>query len=450
MKKFKKMLCLAGLALTGLALVACSGKTEKTADKGSSTELSGEITMWHSFTQGPRLESIQKSADEFMKKHPKTKIKIETFSWNDFYTKWTTGLANGNVPDLSTALPNQVMEMVNSDALVPLNDSIDRIGKDRFNKTALDEAKIKDDYYSVPLYSHAQVMWVRTDILKEHNIEVPKTWDQLYEASKKLKEAGVYGLSVPFGTNDLMGTRFLNFYVRSGGGSLLTKDLKANLTSKLAQDGIKYWVKLYKEISPQDSLNFNVLQQATLFYQGKTAFDFNSGFHIGGINANSPQLLDSIDAYPIPKIKESDKDNGIETSNIPMVVWKNSKHPEVAKAFLESLYSEENYVKFLDSTPVGMLPTISGISDSTAYKENETRKKFKHAEDVITEAVKKGTAIGYENGPSVQAGMLTNQHIIEQMFQDIITNGTDPMKAAKEAEKQLNDLFETVAVDVKN
>ncbi|HHK6282438.1 TPA: ABC transporter substrate-binding protein [Streptococcus pneumoniae] len=294
--------------------------------------------MWHSFTQGPRLESIQKSADAFMQKHPKTKIKIETFSWNDFYTKWTTGLANGNVPDISTALPNQVMEMVNSDALVPLNDSIKRIGQDKFNETALNEAKIGDDYYSVPLYSHAQVMWVRTDLLKEHNIEVPKTWDQLYEASKKLKEAGVYGLSVPFGTNDLMATRFLNFYVRSGGGSLLTKDLKADLTSQLAQDGIKYWVKLYKEISPQDSLNFNVLQQATLFYQGKTAFDFNSGFHIGGINANSPQLIDSIDAYPIPKIKESDKDQGIETSNIPMVVWKNSKHPEVAKAFLEALY----------------------------------------------------------------------------------------------------------------
>lgn len=91
-----------------------------------------------------------------------------------------------------------------------------------------------------------------------------------------------------------------------------------------------------------------------------------------------------------------------------------------------------------------MLPTIKGISDSAAYKENETRKKFKHAEEVITEAVKKGTAIGYENGPSIQAGMLTNQHIIEQMFQDIITNGTDPMKAAKEAEKQLNDLFEAV------
>ena len=293
-------------------------------------------------------------------------------------------------------------------------------------------------------------MWVRTDLLKQYNIEVPKTWDQLYEASKKLKENGVYGLSVPFGTNDLMGTRFLNFYVRSGGGSLLTKDMKANLTSKLAQDGIKYWVKMYKEFSPKDSLNFNVLQQATLFYQGKTAFDFNSGFHIGGIQANSPQLIDAIDAYPIPKVKESDKDYGIETSNIPLVVWKNSKHPEVAKAFLESLYEKKDYIHFLDSTPVGMLPAIKGISDVPSYKDNDIRKKFQHAEEVITKAAEKGTAIGYENGPSVQAGMLTNQHIIEQMFQDIITNGTDPMKAAKEAEKQLNDLFETVAVDVKN
>ena len=58
------------------------------------------------------------------------------------------------------------------------------------------------------------------------------------------------------------------------------------------------------------------------------------------------------------------------------------------KQFLESLYNEEDYVKFLDSTPVGMLPTIKGISDSAAYKENETRKKFKHAEEVITEAIK--------------------------------------------------------------
>ena len=35
--------------------------------------------------------------------------------------------------------------------------------------------------------------------------------------------------------------------MRSGGGSLLTDDLKANLTSDLAIDGINYWLKVYND-----------------------------------------------------------------------------------------------------------------------------------------------------------------------------------------------------------
>lgn len=408
-------------------------------------ELAGNITVWHSFTQGPRLEVIQEAANEFMKEHPKVKIKIETFSWNDFYTKWTTGFASGNVPDMSTALPNQVVEMINVGALLPINDLIDKIGRDKFSEAAINEGTVKGQNYSLPLYSHAQVMWIRKDLLKKHNLEVPKTWDELYQAAKVLTKDGVYGLSVPMGTNDFMATRFLNLYVRSGGGSLLTKDLKADLTSPLAQEGIKYWVKMYKETSPKDAINYDVLKQATLYYQGKTAFDFNSGFQIGGVKANSPQLLGEIDAYPIPKINANDPERGIETSNVPLVVWKTSKHPEISKAFIETLYQKDRYIKFLQSVPVGMLPAIKGISDDPAYANNPMVKQFSHAEKVISAAVEKGTAIGYEHGPTVQGGLLTNQHIIEAMFQDIVANGTDPKVAAERAEKQLNELFEMVA-----
>lgn len=408
-------------------------------------DLAGNITVWHSFTQGPRLEVIQEAANEFMKEHPKVKIKIETFSWNDFYTKWTTGFASGNVPDMSTALPNQVVEMINVGALLPVNDLIDKIGRDKFSKAAISEGTVNGNNYSLPLYSHAQVMWIRKDLLKKHNLEVPKTWDELYHAAKVLTKDGVYGLSVPMGTNDFIATRFLNLYVRSGGGSLLTKDLKADLTSPLAQEGIKYWVKMYKETSPKDSINYDVLKQATLYYQGKTAFDFNSGFQIGGVKTNTPQLLGEIDAYPVPKIHANDPDRGLETANIPLVVWKTSKHPEISKAFIETLYQKDRYIKFLQSVPVGMLPAIKGISSDPAYANNPMIKQFSHAEKVIAEAVDKGTAIGYEHGPTIQGGLLTNQHIIEAMFQDIVANGTDPMVAAKKAEKQLNELFEMVA-----
>ena len=447
------------IAMAVTMLAGCSGSSGQ-ADKGSSKkevstaasskavsevkELEGDITFWHSFTQGPRLETIQQAADTFMKENPKVKIKIETFSWNDFYTKWTTGLASGNVPDMSTALVGQVAEMINSDAIIPLNDLIDEIGRNKFNEAALKELSVEDNNYAIPLYAHAMVMWIRKDLLEKNKLEVPKTWDELYEAAKKLTKDGIYGLSFPCGSSDFQATNFLNFYVKSGGGSLLTDDLKANLTSDLAINGINYWLKVYKDCSPKDSINYNVLDQATLYYQGKTAFDFNSGFQISGVNANSPDLLDYVDCYPIPT-HDGTEQKGITTSNQPMVIWKNSKHPEICRAFMKTLYDEDTYIQFLHATPVGMLPAIKGIADTDAYKNDPIIQKFQHAESVIASQIPGGTAIGFEHGPSVQAGILTNQHVIEEMFQDIIANGTDVKTAAKTAEDKLNGLMEAAA-----
>ncbi len=442
-------------AMAVVSLAGCGSKeSAKTQEAGTAAatnggaeaagELEGEITFWHSFTQGTRLDVIQAAAEAFMQDHPKTKINIETFSWSDFYTKWTTGLASGNVPDMSTALPGQVVEMIDADALIPINDLIDELGSDRFAAAAIDEGTIDGNHYSIPLYSHAQVMWIRKDLLDAAGLEVPKTWDEFYETAKALTKDGVYGCSFPCGTSDMMGTRFLNFYVRSAGESLLTDDLKANITSQAAIDGINFWVKVYNDCSPKDSVNYNVLDQATLYYEGKTAFDFNSGFQIGGVEANSPDLVQYIDCAPLPKLKEGDPDYGAETSNIPMVVWKNSKHPEICKEFIKYLYDEDRYIEFLGATPVGMLPSITGITDLPAYKENETVKQFSNAVTVISDAVARSSALGFEHGPSVQAGLLTSQGIIEAMFQDIIVNGADVETAAADAEKKLNDIFASV------
>lgn len=444
--KRKLAILLIGTMLVSSILSGCGQGDNKSDSKTAdvSGEMKGDITFWHSFTQGQRLDVIQATADQFMEENPGVKITIETFSWGDFYTKWTTGLASGNVPDMSTALPGHVVEMMDAEALVSVDDLIDEIGRDRFSESALSEGEKDGSCYSLPLYSHAQVMWYRKDLLKEAGLEVPKTWKEFAEAAKALTKNGVYGCSFPCGSNDLMGTRFLNFYVRSGGGSLLTDDLKADLTSDLAIDGINYWLDIYKNCSPKDSVNYAVLDQATLFYQGKTAFDFNSGFQIGGVETNSPDLSDQIDCAMLPKINADDPDYGAETSNIPMVVWQNSEHPEICKAFIKKLYDKDTYMKFLEATPVGMLPSITGISDTSEYQKNETVKKFSNAVDVITKTMDMGTAIGFEKGPSVEAGLLTSQGIIESMFQDIITNGTDVKKAAKTAEDKLNEVFSSI------
>lgn len=443
MKKKTLSVLLAAIMVVTMAAGCQKGSGGNDSSSGDG-ELKGDITFWHSFTQGGRMDVIQEAADKFMEDNPDVTITIETFSWGDFYTKWTTGLASGNVPDMSTALPGHVVEMMDAEAVIPLDDVIEDIGKDCFAEAALSEGERDGEYYSLPLYSHAQVMWYRKDLLEDANLEVPETWEEFAEAAKALTKDGVYGCSFPCGSGDLMATRFLNFYVRSGGGSLLTDDLKANLTSDIAIEGIKYWLDIYENCSPKDSVNYAVLDQANLYYQGKTAFDFNSGFHISGVETNSPDLVDSIDCAPLPRLNKDDPVYGAETSNIPMVVWSKSEHPEICKAFIETLYEDDTYTEFLAATPVGMLPSVTGISDTEAYKSNEIIQKFSNAEQVIAEAVSLSAAIGFEHGPSVEAGLLTSQGIVEEMFQDIITNGTDVEKAAKAAEDKLNEVFASV------
>lgn len=405
-------------------------------------ELSGDLVFWSSFTQGPRAEYMQRMADKFTAAHPKVKISIETFSWNEFNTKWTTGLAAGQVPDISTALPNQVVEMIDVGALAPVDDVIDAIGRSRFAESALREGQKDGNSYSLPVYSHAQVMWYRTDLLAAKGIAVPTTWAELKDAAIALNDPpNVYGLSVPLGTNDFMGARYLNYYVQSAGSTLIDATGRADLTSPAAIEGINFWVDLYKQVSPQGSINYNVLDQATLFYQGKTAFDFNSGFHIGGVASTTPDLLDDFAAAPLPRLKAGDPIYGGETANIALVAWAVGKHQEAAKAFLKSLYEDADYIEFIHSVPGGMLPALNDISQQSAYQDNDLLKQFASSVAVIEEVIPLGSAIGMEDGPKVQAGILTSQAVIEQMFQDIILNGTPVEQAAQAAEDKLNELF---------
>ena len=168
-------------------------------------ELEGEITFWHSFTQGPRLERIQAAADAFMTEHPKVKINIETYSWADFYTKWTTGLASGNVPDMSTAQAGQVVEMINADAIIPLDDMIDEIGRDRFYESPIQEMTYDGSCYAVPIYSHAFVMWYRKDLLeKYHGVTAEALVESALDKVKLIEDMGYDNLVISIKSSDVM------------------------------------------------------------------------------------------------------------------------------------------------------------------------------------------------------------------------------------------------------
>lgn len=87
---------------------------------------------------------------------------------------------------------------------------------------------------------------------------------------------------------------------------------------------------------------------------------------------------------------------------------------------------------------------LLGVKDGVGDLAAITAIPYSDCVDVIQTAVDEGHAIGFEHGSSAQASYLTSQGVIEEMFQDIITNGTDVETAAKAAEDKLNDIFDTM------
>ncbi len=79
--------------------------------------------------------------------------------------------------------------------------------------------------------------------------------------------------------------------------------------------------------------------------------------------------MDAIDAYPIPKVKNQDKDYGIETSNIPQK-FEEFKTSQVKESILR-IFCMKRKIILVQIQLLLECSAIKGISDDPAYKDND-------------------------------------------------------------------------------
>ena len=61
----------------------------------------------------------------------------------------------------------------------------------------------------------------------------------------------------------------------------------------------------------------------------------------------------------------------------PWMVFKQAKHPNEAVEFLKFFYKEENYVRYLHTVPIHLLPMTRSVYRSPKYLDNPTIKKWR-------------------------------------------------------------------------
>jgi multiple sugar transport system substrate-binding protein len=217
----------------------------------------------------------------------------------------------------------------------------------------------------VPWYVDTRVLYYRTDLLEEAGYkEAPKTWDELRDAAKKLRQRGddKYGISID--TNE----QSLSFMFARQNGSKLIEGNEAYFNEPEFVEAVEYLDGFFKDGSAPVDLGLDIVQA----FRGDGILPmFISGpWMVKLINDQAPELEGKWATAVLPA-KET---NTSTLGGSDLSVFQHTKNKEEALKFLAFMSKPETQVKWLDMT--NSLPANKEAWNDKQLQENQYYKVF--------------------------------------------------------------------------
>lgn len=156
-----------------------------TAPQGS--DLKGELVFW-----GHQEESWNNSfrdiGAKFTAANPGVTVKFEFFPYDDFEGKMQTSLLSGQGgADVYEIWGGWALDFASTGSLAAMPASIETALRDQTYPPTLGALEYDGKLYGMPFEYNIEYggMLVNQNILKENNLTVPKTWDEMIEGAKK-------------------------------------------------------------------------------------------------------------------------------------------------------------------------------------------------------------------------------------------------------------------------
>ena len=176
----KKLALIFGILLL---VLSCGGKKEESKE-------GKEITLRFSWWGGDeRHEKTLQAIKLFEEKNPGVKIKPEYSGWSGHYEKITTQMAGGTAADVIQVNHNWLDAFSkDGNGFYDLNSFKDVLHLDNFSKDELAKTTVNGKLNMVPIGITAKEFYYNADTFKKAGIEIPKTWNEVFEAGKVFKE----------------------------------------------------------------------------------------------------------------------------------------------------------------------------------------------------------------------------------------------------------------------
>ena len=268
--------------------------------------------------------------------------------------------------------------------------------------------------YAVPLNTAAACAFYNTEMFENAGVEVPKTWDDMLEACKKLEAAGYTPVTISAGTAWCLSMVAGYLCEMEGVDLAALADGSASWEDGKLESAATKLTELSKYFQKTAAGDTNDVATAN-FYNEEAAILIQGSWAIAQINGSNPDFESKCGVFQFPGVER------IIAKSDSLAMSATTKYPEACAAFMK-YFTDETAQKY--TAEVGGKIPVTNVE----YDASVAPAQLSYVMDVFGNA--KGTLGFYnESMPTTEAGAHFDDTMVSVFLGDMT-----PAEAAKDME----------------
>lgn len=231
-----------------LLFTGCNSNATPTDDsENTPADKPVTIEFWHNYDKGSgQVAVLEQLISEFEAENEGIKVNHLYMDWEGLKNNVVSGAATGSLPDVLRGDIAFVPQFQSLNVLEEMSSYSD------YNEVASgllegpnSTAKMGDKYYGIAANTNTKILFYNKELLKEANVEVPTTLDELWEAAVNVSGPNTYGMVEPW-----TGIWNVGPYIWSEGGDVLAPDnstAQGYINGPVAVEVIQKLADLYEQ-----------------------------------------------------------------------------------------------------------------------------------------------------------------------------------------------------------
>ena len=344
----KRMIGVIVLTIIVSVSLFAGGGANRTAS-GSQT-----IRMWTFLdptkTDG-RSVALKQIIDNFEAVNPGVKVEVEPQDWPTMTAKFLASAATRTAPDICWCLQDEMGGVLDAKVLEPF----ENLFLKNWTPTQIDDIAdaqwdfaVRDGkHYQITLSKNIIIMFYREDLFRQNGISIPKTWDELFEAAKKLTgtdpATGImrYGLGQSFTTESTEPQIIANMLLETQ-GSPFDSQRRANWANENGRRALQFTIDCVKSgITPESALTTTLDDALLEFGAGKYAMVVAGVVRVPNVRQTASFDPNAVQIMLFPSFGGQKNSPGV-MAGWSIGVWSGSPNKELAGKFVEAMISPES------------------------------------------------------------------------------------------------------------